>query len=176
MIGTAAVACEVAPTSPHKSPPPHPAKSLLCRGVDLSPSDNLLRRIQNTSARTILCFAPGIYRPSDTIATGDKFPVLDLRAGAIFDGGNSIVGISGADHPPARRHEDTLGGVFQQHGAVRRSRECPLQLQHLPRTNPVGSTERGTDKHELERKWQTVSNHLRGREELLNSLHRSSAR
>jgi len=67
--------------------------------------------------RTTFCFAGGVYRLSRTLWTNDKFPILDLRAGAIIDGQNgSFVGINGADAPPGQQGQTILGGVFQHFG------------------------------------------------------------
>ncbi len=63
------------------------------------------------------CFAEGLYRLSGTIDTGDSFPVLDLRAGAVIDGqSGGFIGIGGPDGPADRPGTVVLGGIFQHFG------------------------------------------------------------
>ena len=78
------------------------ASAASCAGVRVSPSSNLQRLIDANPPRTTFCFVQGTYRRTGTIQTRDKFPTLDLRAGAIIDGQNrGFVGVAGADAPAA---------------------------------------------------------------------------
>jgi hypothetical protein len=88
-----------------------------CQGVQVTPGDNLQGLIANHPRRTTFCFAAGLYRLSGTVSTGDRFPRLDLRAGAVLDGENgSFVGITGPDAPEGQPGTVILGGVFQRFG------------------------------------------------------------
>ena len=88
-----------------------------CHGVRVAPGDDLQRLIDNHRRRSTYCFAPGVYQLSGTVWTGNKFPRLDLRAGAVIDGQNgAFVGINGADAPRDQRGTVILGGVFQHFG------------------------------------------------------------
>jgi hypothetical protein len=88
-----------------------------CQGVQITPGANLQARIATHGRRTTFCFAAGLYRLSDTIWTGDRFPRLDLRAGAVLDGQNgNFVGINGPDAPDGQPGTVILGGVFQDFG------------------------------------------------------------
>ncbi len=88
-----------------------------CRGVQVSPDRNLQALIDAKPRRATFCFAKGLYPLSSTIWTGDKFPTLDLRAGAVIDGQNGdFVGINGPDGPADKPGTTILGGVFQHFG------------------------------------------------------------
>jgi hypothetical protein len=55
-----------------------------------------------------------MYQFSGTVWTGNKFPRLDLRAGAVFDGQNgNFLSFKGLKAPPDRPGMIVLGGVFQ---------------------------------------------------------------
>jgi hypothetical protein len=85
--------------------------------VQVAPGANLEALIAAKPQRTTFCFAQGLYRLSGTIWTGDRFPVLDLRAGAVIDGQNGgFVGINGVETPADRPGTVILGGVFQHFG------------------------------------------------------------
>lgn len=91
--------------------------SATCQGVPVSPSSSIQALIDANVPRTRFCFRSGLYELSDTISTGDKFPVLDLRAGAIIDGQNGgFIGIDGPNPPADQRGTIVLGGVFQHFG------------------------------------------------------------
>ena len=105
--------CDAASTV---TPSPPPSKST-CQGVFVSPGDGLQALIKANPPSTTFCLAQGRYLLSDTIRTGNKFPTLDLRAGAVMDGQNgSFVGIEGADAPASQPGTTILGGVFQHFG------------------------------------------------------------
>jgi parallel beta-helix repeat protein len=88
-----------------------------CRGVRVSPDRNLQALIDAKPRRTTFCFAKGLYLLSSTIWTGDKFPTLDLRAGAVMDGQNGdFVGINGGPGSGDRPGTVIRGGVFQHFG------------------------------------------------------------
>jgi hypothetical protein len=88
-----------------------------CQGVQVRPGTDLQARIESKPQGTVFCFAKGLYRLSGTISTGQKFPTLDLRAGAVIDGQNgSFVGINGPDAPEGQPGTVILGGVFQHFG------------------------------------------------------------
>jgi parallel beta-helix repeat protein len=54
---------------------------------------------------------------SETIETGDRFPILDLRPGAAIDGQNgAFTGFDGLDPPPDEAGIILLGGLFQHFG------------------------------------------------------------
>ncbi len=90
-----------------------------CEGVQVVPGSNIQALIDANPPRTTFCFASGRYLLSGTIRTGDRFPVLDLRAGAIIDGQNGhFVGIDGPDGPAGQPGTVLLGGVFQHFGNV----------------------------------------------------------
>jgi parallel beta helix pectate lyase-like protein len=94
-----------------------PAASASCVGVNVTPSSNIQRLVDAKAARTTFCFAPGIYRLTSTIRTAYKWPVFDLRAGAIIDGQNgSFSGISAANAPAGQVGMEVLGGIFQHFG------------------------------------------------------------
>jgi parallel beta-helix repeat protein len=58
-----------------------------------------------------------VYKLTETIWTGEKHPVLDLRSGAIIDGQNgSFIGINGEGAPDGRRGTTILGGTFRHFG------------------------------------------------------------
>jgi parallel beta-helix repeat protein len=55
-----------------------------------------------------------MYQLSGTVWTGNKFPRLDLRAGAVIDGQNAnFESFNGLEAPPDRPGMIVLGGVFQ---------------------------------------------------------------
>jgi hypothetical protein len=73
--------------------------------------------IDSNPPRTTFCLARGLYRLSSTISTRDRFPTLDLRAGAVIDGQDGgFIGINGLDAPGNQRGTVILGGVFQHFG------------------------------------------------------------
>jgi parallel beta-helix repeat protein len=85
--------------------------------VQVRPGTDLQARIESKPRGTTFCFAKGLYLLSGTIQTGQKFPRLDLRAGAIIDGQNGgFVGINGPDGPADKPGTTILGGVFQHFG------------------------------------------------------------
>jgi parallel beta-helix repeat protein len=99
-------------TSPLRSP-----RGPACHGVRVAPGDDLQRLIDAHHRRSTFCFASGVYQLSGTLWTGNKFPRLDLRAGAVIDGQNgAFVGINGAGAPRDQRGTVILGGVFQHFG------------------------------------------------------------
>jgi parallel beta-helix repeat protein len=88
-----------------------------CHGVHIAPGDDLRRLIDRHHRRSTFCFASGVYQLSETVWTGNKFPRLDLRAGAVIDGQDgAFVGINGTDAPRDERGTVILGGVFQHFG------------------------------------------------------------
>ncbi len=88
-----------------------------CQGVQVHPGDNLQARIDAKPRRTTFCLAKGLYLLSGTISTRDKFPTLDLRAGAVIDGQNGgFIGIDGPDGPADQPGTRILGGIFQHFG------------------------------------------------------------
>jgi hypothetical protein len=88
-----------------------------CRGVRISPDVDIQRRINASPPGTTFCFAKAVYQLTATLWTGDRFPRLDLRAGAVIDGHNGdFVGINGDETPQDRRGTVILGGVFQHFG------------------------------------------------------------
>jgi parallel beta-helix repeat protein len=100
-------------TATPQDPPLGPA----CRGVRVAPGDDLQGLIDSHHRRSTFCLASGVYSLSGTVWTGNKFPRLDLRAGAVIDGqGGGFVGINGADAPGVQRGTVILGGVFQHFG------------------------------------------------------------
>jgi hypothetical protein len=108
--------------------------------VQVSPGDNIQALIDANPARTTFCFAQGVYRLSGTIATGDRFPTLDLRAGAVIDGNNGgFIGIDGPDAPVNQRGTVVLGGVFQHFGNA----SSPIWIQPMVvrRNGVVNGTE-----------------------------------
>jgi hypothetical protein len=89
-----------------------------CHGVQVAPGDDLRRLIDRHHRRSTFCFASGVYQLSGTVWTGNKFPRLDLRSGAVIDGQNgAFVGINGAGAPGDQRGTVILGGVFQHFGS-----------------------------------------------------------
>jgi Right handed beta helix region len=96
---------------------PTHASLVSCAGVQVSPSANVQALINANPPRTTFCFAPGTYRLTGTIQTRDKFPTLDLSAGAVIDGqSRGFVGIAGPDAPAGQTGTKILGGVFQHFG------------------------------------------------------------
>jgi len=85
-----------------------------CHGVQVAPGDDLQRLIDSHHRRSTFCFAAGLYRLSQTIWTGNKFPILDLRTGAVLDGQHGNFGsFAGLEAPAHRLGMIVLGGVFQ---------------------------------------------------------------
>jgi Right handed beta helix region len=85
-----------------------------CHGVQVAPGDDLQGLIDSHHRRSTFCFAPGMYQLSTTVWTGNKFPRLNLRAGAVIDGNNgSFESFNGLQAPPDRPGMIVLGGVFQ---------------------------------------------------------------
>ena len=110
--------CSSSSPSPTSSPSLSPQVPA-CEGVPVSPGDDLQALIDANPPRTTFCFAAGLYRLTSTISTSDRFPVLDLRAGAIIDGENgSFVGIEGQNESGEERGTVVLGGSFQHFGNV----------------------------------------------------------
>jgi Right handed beta helix region len=96
---------------------PAEASPSTCRGVQVRPGTDLQARIESKPRGTTFCFAKGLYLLSGTIQTGQKFPTLDLRAGAVIDGQNrGFIGITGPDGPADKPGTTILGGVFQHFG------------------------------------------------------------
>ena len=88
-----------------------------CHGVQIAPGDDLQGVIDRHRPRSTFCFASGHYHLSATVWTGNEFPRLDLRAGAVIDGENGgFVGIDGANAPPDQPGTVIMGGVFQHFG------------------------------------------------------------
>jgi parallel beta-helix repeat protein len=106
--------------SPSPSPPeedPSSSTNGTCQGVQVAPGSSIQSLIDANPARTTFCFATGLYRLTNTIQTRDKFPTLDLRAGAVIDGQNrGFIGIEGSDAPAGQIGTIILGGVFQHFG------------------------------------------------------------
>jgi hypothetical protein len=86
-------------------------------GCEGGTGDDLPRLIDRHHRRSTFCFASGVHQLTETLWTGNKFPRLDLRVGAVIDGQNGgFVGINGANAPPDQRGTVILGGVFQHFG------------------------------------------------------------
>jgi hypothetical protein len=104
--------------SPSSAPSPSPSPpGPTCQGVQVAPGADLQALIDANPKRTTFCFAQGLYRLSDTIDTGSRFPTLDLRTGAVIDGQNGgFIGIGGPDPPADQPGTVILGGVFQHFG------------------------------------------------------------
>jgi len=101
-----------------------------CRGVRVSPDRNVQALIDAKPRGTTFCFAKGLYRLSSGIWTGDKFPRLDLRAGAVIDGQNGgFTGINGSDPPADRPGTTILGGVFQHFGNANAEGAAPVVVK-----------------------------------------------
>jgi parallel beta-helix repeat protein len=101
-----------------------------CRGVRVSPDRNLQALIDARPRGTTFCFAKGLYRLSSQIWTGDKFPRLDLRAGAVIDGQNGgFTGINGSDPPADKPGTTILGGVFQHFGNADAEGAAPVVVR-----------------------------------------------
>jgi hypothetical protein len=113
VVGMAILICPEIPATARTS---HGTR---CRGVRIAPGDNLQAQIDHHRRRTTFCFARSVYHLSERIWTGSKFPRLDLRAGAVIDGGNGdFVGITGLGAPDGKRGTIILGGTFQNFGNV----------------------------------------------------------
>lgn len=111
--------CTAAPTTPSPPSSPSPASfpPTICQGIQVAPGDNIQSLINANPERTTFCFASGTYTLWGTIWTGEKYPILDLRAGAVIDGQHGgFVGINGPDSPASRTGTTILGGVFQHFG------------------------------------------------------------
>jgi Right handed beta helix region len=102
-----------------------------CRGIRITPGDNIQGLIDRHRRRATFCFARGVYRLSETIWTGNKFPRLDLRAGAVIDGGNGdFVGITGVGAPDRMQGTVIVGGIFENFGNVNSlQRISPVNMQ-----------------------------------------------
>jgi hypothetical protein len=101
-----------------------------CRGVRVRPSTDLQALIDAKPRRTTFCFAKGLYLLSGTIGTGQKFPTLDLRAGAVIDGQNGgFTGIDGSDPPANKPGTTILGGVFQHFGNANAEGAAPVVVK-----------------------------------------------
>jgi len=110
------------------TPSASPSLERTCRGVQVAPGANLQARIDAKPRRTTFCFAKGLYLLSGTIWTKDKFPTLDLRAGAVIDGQNGgFIGINGPDGPADQPGTRILGGIFQHFGNA----NAPIWVQPL---------------------------------------------
>jgi hypothetical protein len=101
-----------------------------CRGVRVRPSTDLQALIDAKPRGTTFCFAKGLYLLSGTIGTRDKFPRLDLRAGAVIDGQNGgFTGIIGMDPPADKPGTTILGGVFQHFGNANAEGVAPVVVK-----------------------------------------------
>jgi hypothetical protein len=101
-----------------------------CRGVRVSPDRNIQALIDAKPRGTTFCFAKGLYRLSSQIWTGNKFPRLDLRAGAVIDGQNGgFTGINGSEPPADKRGTTILGGVFQHFGNANAEGAAPVVVR-----------------------------------------------
>jgi hypothetical protein len=110
MLGIAILICSATPVAAGT----HGSR---CRGVRVDSGDNIQALIDRHRRRTTFCFVRGVYHLSETIWTGNKSPRLDLRAGAVIDGGNGdFVGITGLGD--RKRGTIILGGTFQNFGNV----------------------------------------------------------
>jgi len=70
-----------------------------------------------------------VYELTDTIWTGTKHPVLDLRSGAIIDGQNgSFSGINGEGAPDGGRGTTILGGTFRHFGNAQAPLSTPVVM------------------------------------------------
>ena len=122
--------CSVLVLIPGLLTAPDPAEASMsstCRGVQVRPDTDLQARIESRPRGTTFCFAKGLYLLSGTIRTGQKFPTLDLRAGAVIDGQNGgFIGINGPDGPANKPGTTILGGVFQHFGNAGASWVSPL--------------------------------------------------
>jgi parallel beta-helix repeat protein len=98
--------------------------------VQVRPGTDLQALIESKPRGTTFCFAKGLYRLSSGIWTGDKFPRLDLRAGAVIDGQNGgFTGINGSDPPANRPGTTILGGVFQHFGNANAEEAVPVVVR-----------------------------------------------
>jgi parallel beta-helix repeat protein len=88
-----------------------------CEGVTIAPDANIQALIDANPPRTTFCFATAVYRLTRTILTRNRYPTLDLRAGAVIDGQNGgFAGITGEDAPTGQQGLRILGGIFQHFG------------------------------------------------------------
>jgi Right handed beta helix region len=127
LVGIAILICSATPVTART---PHGTR---CRGVRVVPGDNIQAMIDNHQRRTTFCFKQGTYHLSERIWTGDSFPRLDLRAGAVIDGGDGdFVGVSGMGAPEGQRGTIILGGTFEHFGNV----------NSLPRIAPINMADR----------------------------------
>jgi parallel beta-helix repeat protein len=98
--------------------------------VQVRPGTDLQALIDAKPRGTTFCFEKGLYRLSSGIWTGDKFPRLDLRAGAVIDGQNGgFTGINGSDPPADRPGTTILGGVFQHFGNANAEGAAPVVVK-----------------------------------------------
>ena len=98
--------------------------------MQVRPGTDLQALIDAKPRGTTFCFAKGLYRLSSPIWTGDKFPKLDLRAGAVIDGQNGgFTGINGSDPPADKRGTTILGGVFQHFGNANAEGAAPVVVR-----------------------------------------------
>jgi parallel beta-helix repeat protein len=110
--------------------PAEASMSSTCHGVQVRPGTDLQARIESKPRGTTFCFAKGLYRLSSQIWTGDKFPRLDLRAGAVIDGQNGgFTGIDGSDTPADKPGTTILGGVFQHFGNANAEGAAPVVVK-----------------------------------------------
>ena len=97
--------------------PPLARPTTPCHGVQVTPGDDIQSLINANPARTTFCFASGTYQLSGTVWTADRYPILDLRAGAVIDGQDGgFIGINGSDAPVGQSGTTILGGVFEHFG------------------------------------------------------------
>ena len=94
-----------------------PTFSRNCKGVAVSSTSSIQTLISTNPPHTTFCLAAGTHLLSERIETSDRFPILDLRAGAVIDGQNgAFIGFDGVDPPPDEAGTIVLGGVFQHFG------------------------------------------------------------
>jgi hypothetical protein len=134
-VAAASVACDGGrPGGPRDATSPPDSSSvpsrLRCEGVTVTPDANIQALIDANPPRTTFCFVAGVYRLTRTILTKNRYPTLDLRAGAVIDGQNrGFAGITGEDAPAGEQGLRILGGIFQHFGnAASPSWVAPLIL------------------------------------------------